>query len=52
MHNSLKTATSESAQRLLDLIGGEPLDGSGFETEQSELPFVANQIEEIPESEG
>ena len=51
MQNSLKIATSEAAQRLLDLIGGEALDGSGFESEQTELTFVANQIEELPEPE-
>lgn len=45
MQNPLELPTSDSAQRLLDFIGGEPLDGSGFETEQTDPAFVANEIE-------
>lgn len=45
MQNPLELPTSESAHRLLDLIGGEPLDDSGFETEPIDLAFIANEIE-------
>lgn len=45
MQNPLELPASESAQRLLDLIGGEPLDDSGFETERTDPTFVANEIE-------
>ena len=33
------TFFSDSSQRLLDDIGGEPLAGSGFESEQPESEF-------------
>ena len=45
MQNPLELPTYESAQGLLDLIGGEPLDDSGFETEETDPAFVANEIE-------
>ena len=44
MQNPLELPASESTQRLLDLIGGEPLDDSGFETEQTDPAFVTNEI--------
>ena len=43
MQNPLELPTSESARGLLDLVGGEPLDDSGFETEQTDPAFVADE---------
>ena len=51
MQNPLKLPAPESAQRLLGLIGGEPLDGSGFETEQTDPAFVTNEITEVSDRE-
>lgn len=44
MQNPFTLPTSETAQRLLDLVCGDPLDGSGFENEQTDPAFVANEI--------
>jgi hypothetical protein len=37
--------------KLLHLIGGEPLDGSGFEAEQADLTFASNEMPELPAAE-
>lgn len=34
-------------QQLLDFVGGEPLDGSGFETENPDPAFAANDTQEL-----
>jgi hypothetical protein len=34
-------------QQLLDFIGGEPLDGSGFEAENPDPEFTANDIQDL-----
>jgi hypothetical protein len=35
---------SDKAATLLDEIGGEPLTGSGFETEESHTEFEASEL--------
>ena len=34
-------------QQLLDFIGGEPLNGSGFEAENPDPAFTANDTQEL-----
>lgn len=34
-------------QQLLDFIGGEPLDGSGFEAENPDSEFAANDTQDL-----
>jgi hypothetical protein len=34
-------------QQLLDFIGGEPLDGSGFEAENPDPTFTANDTQDL-----
>ena len=43
MQNSLDLQRDWAAV-LLDAIGGEPLTGSGFETDESELEFSAAKL--------
>jgi hypothetical protein len=35
--------------RQLELIGGEPLEGSGLETEQPDPEFAADEISDLSE---
>ena len=42
MHNS--STLPDPEQRLLDFIGGQPLEGSGFETEQPDAAFVGTEV--------
>jgi len=34
-------------QQLLDIIGGEPLDGSGFEAENPDPAFTENDAQDL-----
>ena len=36
--------SSNDAAALLDHVGGDPLAGSGFETEESQAEFEANEL--------
>jgi hypothetical protein len=49
MQNSLPLPAPE--QRLLDLIGGESLDGLGFEAEVPDPAFVSKENPELLEGE-
>ena len=49
MQNSLTPPAPQ--QQLLDLIGGEPLDGSGFEAEVPAPAFVSKENPELPGAE-
>jgi hypothetical protein len=49
MQNLLTLPAPE--QQLLDLIGGEPLDGSGFEAEVPAPAFVSKENPELPGAE-
>jgi hypothetical protein len=49
MQNSLMLPAPE--QQFLDLIGGEPLDGSGFEAEVPDPAFVSKENPELLEGE-
>ena len=35
--------SSQDPQLLLNIIGGEPLDGSGFETEEADPQFESSE---------
>jgi hypothetical protein len=37
--------------QLRHLLGGEALDGSGFEAEQADLTFASNEMPELPAAE-
>jgi hypothetical protein len=43
MQNSLVLQRDWAAE-LVDAIGGEPLTGSGFETEEPELEFSSSEL--------
>ena len=47
MQNSDELSGVSADYRQLDLIGGEPLDGSGFEAEQTDPDFAANEIPQL-----
>ena len=47
MQNPSTDSGVVSDQQLLDFIGGEPLDGSGFETENPDPAFPANDTQEL-----
>ena len=42
MHNPF--ALDSQTQYTLDLLGAEPLDGSGFENEQTDPDFDADEV--------
>jgi hypothetical protein len=51
MQNSTTFTPLDTKQRLLDFVGGEALDGSGFELEQPESPFGLDEMTEMSEAE-
>ena len=44
MLNSDRFPLGSAECRQLELIGGKPLEGSGFETEQTDPEFAGNEI--------
>ena len=46
MQNSDELSGVSADYRQLELIAGEPLDGSGFEAEQTDPEFAAKEIPE------
>jgi hypothetical protein len=47
VQNSDELPSVSADYRQLDLIGGEPLDCSGFEAEQTDPEFAANEIPKL-----
>lgn len=47
MQNPSTNSAMVVDQQLLDLVGGEPLDGSGFEAENPDPEFTANDTQDL-----
>lgn len=47
MQNPSTDPGLKADQQLLDFIGGEPLDGSGFEPENPDPEFAANDTQDL-----
>ena len=47
MQNSSTDSGAILDQQLFDFVGGEPLDGSGFEAENPDPEFTASDSQEL-----